>query len=625
MKFSYLAAFSICTVIFGNVLHAEDRFCPTSLTPDCVTDAMLSSQADFETPAEKAKYTSVLISALLHIGQPEKAMTQIRENRQQFSRSQLSYFATAFIKAEQTEHAQDIFKLAAFVTAPNHETPQPPVRPLDLVRIANLQTDNGFTKDARQTLQNAAAVALALPSIEQMMHSGLLVATNQRLLGWPQDGAGTLEKMLELTNSAKSPFDREPDLGDIAKHFSLAGFTEQSQELFAIIRADIDKADLPPMVRETKIRDLIMDYIYAGLVNEAEQLAKSYQIKDYKTDAVRPVFELIMDETAISKVAHASTLARAYKVLAIISEPGAADLIYETTANLQAKNGAYQKSLKDILKIKNPTIYTKALNNLSQIIARNGKDPELAINMLQTHKISSKHRASPRAELDAIYTQTIIARSIIDHGEAARALPHLEQAFKMYLATLDTEQTKPWGLFFEFAKLGQKNQLYQKLNMISVAQHRAIMLQDMALGYAAGGHINEAVIAARKLKLAIPQLSDAPDEKLAPYWPKGKPTPTPQNMALKDLQRAYAGISTAFLKTNDTENALIYLKMAETGPTPAENITQLKIRLAKVFYKLGDEKSGLEIINALYNQARTENDPAKKAAQFWALVTFLGR
>lgn len=613
MKLPNITGVLILIGFFAGAAQADDVFCPSILTPDCVMAAMFAELNQFDDKQQENKYAITLAKTLVTTGQSTKAFDVFKQYGAEFSRFDLLFLAKGFATAGMAQEAQEIFRMAVAV---GEQGKDGSTAPLDLLAVAQYQVEHGFAKDARMTLQKAAILAKAVTDSKSIIYRITKVAMLQRVSGWPEDVAQTLDGADVIALGLERPYTKAFGLAGIAREYALAGFPNKSKAVFARMEMAISSGGHSAKAQHQMVSALISSHASAGLFEDAERLAGKYNFSGFD-DSLFSAMNILQSQAGdYISAPHPSTFARLEALAARIQNVENADTSYAWLIRHYAEAGDIETALEVLQKIKGSRGKSEAAYNIIEVVARENKDPVYAAQLLDTLQPSGEQLFPQLGNLAIRYPVSLIGSGFVDQGAYEKALPFLEQAFDLYLADPGARKTEPWGLYHDFAETGQRQPLYDRLELIADAEKHGRALQAVALGYAKSGHLVDAVLAAQKMEQAIEALSDAPIERLKMFYPEGEPVPSERSLAMENMQRVYVAISRAYAAKDDAANAIVYAD--KTGSSA--NAWRATMDLAKLYERLGNDAKYKEAMRALFILAQETKDIRSKAYIFKAII-----
>lgn len=612
------AAFFCCVVGIGvaKAGHDPTEHCPTTLTSDCVMATALSALEQFDTPEQQRDYASELAMGLMAAGQPDASYRIINtygaEHGAEFGTYDLMFLAKGFVKSGMLERTEAVLETAIIVS--DRDKGEQTV-PFDLLEIAQRQAEFGFADAARKTRQKAAILAKAVHNQAAVVHRITEVAAVQRLSGTAQDVVATLKGANDIALGLDMPEPRILGLGMIAREYSLAGLTAQSQASFALMREQIDRADYPAKHRQHLIAALISEHARAGLFQAADQLVQHYGFTGLDDSLFRAMDIFSSDPGAYLDAVHPSSIARLMAIASRIQNPTNADISYGWIIKFHLENADYHKALALLDRIQGSAGHSEAVYRIVEAIARHADDPQWAADILRAQRPSRALLYPERGLFMACDALSGIAHGFLKQQRYQRALPYLEQAFALYLTDPSKYKGPLRGVFSGFAQAGQKQDLYRKLRQISDPKHQVRALTAMVWGYAEGGYLADAVAAAAQAKQVIKTLSDILEENHKMFaYPRSLPS-SARGRATRNLHRVYGAISRAFSAAGDAKNARRFTGLA--GP---ELAVSAQVDLVKLYQRQGDTGMADEILQQMYRTALSGHDLRLKANIFRALI-----
>lgn len=447
-----------------------------ALTPDCVMAAAMVELEQIDDPVQRRGYATELATLLMIDKRPDASFKIINDYGAELGAYDLMFLAKGLAKAEMLERAQVVLNIEIVVSerGKGEQTV-----PLDLLEIAQHQAEYGF-KAARKTRQKAAILAKAVINQAAVVHRITEVAAAQRLSGTPQDVGKTLEGARDIALGLELSEHKVLGLGMIAREYSLAGFTAQSQASFALMQEQIDRADYPEKHRQHLIGALISEHARAGLFQTADQLVLHYRFTGLDDSLFRAMDIFNTDPDAYLDAVHPSRIARLMAIASRIQNPTNADISYGWIIKFHLKNTDYHKALALLDKVQGSTGHSEAVYRIVEAIARQADDPQWAADILKAQRPSGELRRPERGYFVACDALSGIANKFLKPQKYQHARPYLEQAFAL-CQTVPSEHKGPLlGIFNGLAQAGQKQSLYRKLHQISDPNPQVRALTAMA-------------------------------------------------------------------------------------------------------------------------------------------------
>ena len=602
-------------LLTANSAFAQGIICTGTISRPCIVSKMVSMLDEYDEPKEQQRYAAGVVRQLIWNELHEEAMGLLKTHGETLGRSDLMFFAKDLSEDGLYDDARWTFNLAVHVT----ETGRLGARhsALDLLTVAEMQFEQGFSEDTRETLRRAAVLARQISDPAQAVYEMEATAIRQRLYGWPEDVEATLNGSIELAQTIERDQIRAFKIGSVGKEYYLSGSEDLGDRAFATMEAVYSGETISDYDKTQMISALISYHAQAGRLETAYELSQKYEFsaRQYQGALFSAANILASSEEGYLPEFMPSSIERLAGIAEQLTDANEAGTAYGRLVSCLLREGQFDEALSFLPNIVGSQPHSEAVYDIVAHIARDADDPlraeEILLRERPTGELSPYHSGNNSVR----YPLALIGQSFADLGMYERALPYLQQSLDMYLEDADTRKSLPWGIFHSFALAGHGNEMFEVLDIADTPEDRFKLIQAIALGALKEGHLQVVDDAIISLQILVKNLPDEPDEQMKAFMPDAKNLPTPQSIALGELSRIYSQMATHFLEEGEYQKARDVLEQVDLKADTSNAYVKLALALSD------DEPSlSAKVLNDVLRAADKANSPQDRVLFFANLL-----
>jgi tetratricopeptide (TPR) repeat protein len=568
------------TLLAASSTFAQGIDCPDTTLRQCIVSRMMAAIEEYDEPKEQQRYVAGVVRQLIWNELHEEAIGLLKTHGETLGRSDLRFFAKDLAENGFFEDAKWTFNLAVHVTEVGRLGARHSA--LDLLTLAEMQFEQGFSEDTRETLRRAAELARQISDPAQAVYEMEATAIRQRLYGWPEDVGSTLKGSVELAQTIERDQTRAFKIGSVGKEYYLSGFDDLGDRAFATMEAVFSGDTISDYDKAQMISALISDHAQAGRLETAYDLSQKYEfsVGQYQSALYSAANILASSEEGYLPKFMPSSVERLAWIASQLTDVNEAGTAYGWLISRLLREGQFDEALSFLPKIEGTQPHSEAVYDIVGHIARDADDPiraeEILLRERPTGELSPYHSGNNSVR----YPLSLVGQGFADLGMHERALPYLQRALDMYIEDTDTRKSLPWGVFHRFALAGHGNEMFEMLGIAETSEDRFELIQAIALGALKGGHLDVADDAIISLQLLVESLPDEPDEQMKAFMPDATNLPTPRSIALGKLSRIYSQMATHFLEEGEYGEARDILRRVDLQADTSNAYVKLALALS---------------------------------------------
>ncbi|MBV0914241.1 hypothetical protein [Anianabacter salinae] len=602
-------------LLLANSTFAQGNDCPDKISRQCIVSKMVFAIDAYYEPKEKQHYIAGVVRQLIWSELHEEAIGLLKTHGETLGYSDLRFFAEDLAESGFFEDARWTFNLAVHVTEVGRLGARHSA--LDLLTLAEMQFEQGFSEDAGETLRRAAVLARQISDPAQAVYEMEATAIRQRLLGWPEDVEATLRGSVELAQTIERDQIRAFKIGSVGKEYFLSGFEGLGDRAFATMEAVLSEDAISDYDKTQMISALISDHAQAGRLETAYELSQKYEFSagQYQVALFSAANILASSEGGYLPKFMPSSVERLAGIAEQLTDINKAGTAYGWLILRLVREGQFDEALSFLPKIEGSQPHSEAVYNIVGHIARDADDPIRAEEILLREKPTGELSPYESGNNSVGYPLELVGQGFADLGMHERALPYLQRALDMYIEDTDTRKSLPWGIFHRFALAGHGNEMFEMLRVAETPEDRFELIQAIALGALKGGHLDVADKAIISLQPIIESLPDEPDEQMKALMPDAQNLPTPRSIALGKLSHIYRQMATHFLEVGEYQKARDILRRVDLQADTSNEYVKLALALS------ADEQSfSAKVLTDVLGAADQATSPQDRVSFYASLL-----